>query len=158
MKRKDEESQFRVISQSPEETVKLGVSVGSVLKGGEIIALTGPLGSGKTHLIKGIARGAGAAEENSVNSPTFVIVNEYHREDGSLDIYHIDAYRINSVEEFERLGFDDFCYPNSVVLIEWADKVQSVLRNLNIIHVKLCHDGPKKRKIEIKNLPSYIRL
>ena len=156
MNQKDSENQFQMVSQTPEQTVELGVSIGSALKGGEIIALTGPLGSGKTHLIKGIAHGAGAAEENSVNSPTFVIVNEYHRPDGSLDIYHIDAYRINSVEEFERLGFDDLCYPNSVVLIEWADKVEAALKNLNIINVKLYHVGPKQRKIEIKNLPSYI--
>ena len=145
-----------MVSQSPEQTVELGVSIGSALKGGEIVTLAGPLGSGKTHLIKGIAHGCGAAEENSVNSPTFVIVNEYHRPDGSLDIYHIDAYRINSVEEFERLGFDDLCYPNSVVLIEWADRVEAALKNLNIISVKLYHVGPKQRKIEIKNLPPYI--
>ena len=147
---------MQIITDSAEETVELGTSVGSALRGGEIFALSGPLGSGKTHLIKGIACGAGAARAHDVNSPTFVIVNEYHRPDGLLDIYHIDAYRIGSIAEFERLGFDDLCYPNSVVLIEWADKVKSVLANLDVIEVRLSHEGEQQRKIEIENLPSYI--
>lgn len=156
MSRKCNENQFQIVTNSPEQTVKLGASIGSALKGGEILALTGPLGSGKTHLIKGIASAARATDQNSVNSPTFVIVNEYHRPDGSLDIYHIDAYRIASIAEFERLGFDDLCYPSSVVLIEWADKVEPVLKNLDVIQVILAHVGPQQRKIKIKNLPPHI--
>lgn len=158
MSQKYNENQFQIVTNSPEQTVKLGASIGSALKGGEILALTGPLGSGKTHLIKGIAHAARATDQNSVNSPTFVIVNEYHRPDGSLDIYHIDAYRITSIAEFERLGFDDLCYPNSVVLVEWADKVEPVLKNLDVIQVKLSHVGPQQRKIKIKNLPPHICL
>ncbi len=96
---------YEIISGSVERTIEIGSEIGSQLRGGEIIALTGPLGSGKTHLIKGIAAGAGAKDLRDVNSPTFVIVNEYA---GRLDIYHIDAYRLNSVSEFEMLGFDDF--------------------------------------------------
>ena len=84
---------FDVVSNSPEETIELGRKVGSQLKGGEVIAVCGALGSGKTHLIKGIAEGAGAAESKKVTSPTFVIINEYK---GRLDIYHIDAYRLDS--------------------------------------------------------------
>ena len=105
---------FNTTSNSPDETIEFGQRLGSQLRGGEVIAVCGPLGSGKTHLIKGIAGGAGAKDRRNVNSPTFVIVNEYA---GRLDIYHIDAYRLNSVSEFEMLGFDDFCYPQSVVLI-----------------------------------------
>lgn len=157
MSQKNNEKQLQIISHSPEQTVKLGASIGSALKGGEIIALTGPLGSGKTHLIKGIVHAACAADQNSVNSPTFVIVNEYRRPDGSLDIYHIDAYRITSIHEFERLAFDDLCYPNSVVLIEWAEKIEPALKNLDIIQVILSHVGPQQRKIKIKNLPPHIR-
>jgi len=155
--KENNENHLQIVSHSTEQTVKLGASIGSALKGGEIIALTGPLGSGKTHLIKGIVNAARATDRNTVNSPTFVIINEYHRPDGSLDIYHIDAYRITSIAEFERLGFDDLCYPNSVVLIEWADKIEPALKNLDIIHVILSHVGPQKRKIKIKNLPPHIR-
>ena len=158
MSRKYNKNLFQIVSHSPEQTVKIGASIGSALKGGEIIALAGPLGSGKTHLIKGIAHAAQVSDLNAVNSPTFVIINEYHRPDGSLDIYHIDAYRIASVAEFERLGFDDLCYQNSVVLIEWADKIEPALKNLNVIWVILSHVGPQQRKIKIKNLPAHVCL
>jgi len=141
------------VSDSPEETIELGREVGSQLKGGEVIAICGTLGSGKTHLIKGIAAGAGAAESKKVTSPTFVIINEYK---GRLDIYHIDAYRLESILEFEMLGFDDYCHPDSVVLIEWADKIESALGNIDYIKVELSHAGESKRKIHIENLPDYI--
>jgi tRNA threonylcarbamoyladenosine biosynthesis protein TsaE len=144
---------FDVTSNSPDETIELGRKLGSRLKGGEVVAVCGQLGSGKTHLIKGIAAGAGAADSRCVNSPTFVIINEYK---GRLDIYHIDAYRLDSVSEFEMLGFDDFCYPESVVLIEWADKVESALKALDYIRIELEHAGKIKRIIHVKNTPQYI--
>ena len=144
---------FNAVSNSPDETIKLGRRLGSQLKGGEVVAVCGPLGSGKTHLIKGIAAGAGAGDQKQINSPTFVIVNEYS---GRLDIYHIDAYRLNSVSEFEMLGFDDFCYPRSVVLIEWADKIESALQALDYIRIELEHAGKTKREIHVKNAPEYI--
>ena len=144
---------FDIISNSPEETVELGRRIGSQLKGGEVVGICGLLGSGKTHLIKGIAAGAGAQDSKQVNSPTFVIVNEYA---GRVDIYHIDAYRLNSIAEFEMLGFDEYCTPRSVVLIEWADKVDSALKDINYIRIELEHAGENKRKIQFENAPDYI--
>ena len=145
---------FDIASDSPKQTIELGRKIGSQLKGGEIIAVCGPLGSGKTCLIKGIAAGAGAEDSSrSVKSPTFVTVNEYA---GRLDIYHVDAYRLNSLAEFEMLGFDDYCYPQSVVLIEWADKIESALKTIDYVRIELEHDGQTKRKIHIKNTPDYI--
>jgi len=144
---------FNIISSSTQQTVELGQRIGLQLKGGEIIAVCGALGSGKTHLIKGIASGAGAKDSKEVTSPTFVVVNEYA---GRLDIYHIDVYRLNSVAEFEMLGFDDFCYPQSVVLIEWADKIESALQGIDYIRIELNHSGKTKRKIHIENTPEYI--
>ena len=145
-----------MISNSVEETIEFGRKIGSQLKGGEIIAVCGVLGSGKTHLIKGIAAGAGADESGrEVSSPTFVIVKEYA---GRYDIYHVDAYRLNSVSEFEMIGFDDFCEPQSVVLIEWADKIESALQAINYIRIELFHAGETKRKIHIENIPEYISL
>ena len=141
------------ISNSPDETIEFGRKLGSQLKGGEIIGVCGQLGSGKTHLIKGIAAGAGAEDCKDVNSPTFVIVNEYT---GKLDIYHIDAYRLNSIAEFEMLGFDDFCYPGSIILIEWVDKIEVALQAVDFIRIELEHVGESKRKIHIENTPPHI--
>ena len=148
-------NKFDIVTHSPEETIEFGKKFGSQLKGGEIIALIGQLGSGKTHLIKGIAAGAGATNSAVVNSPTFVIVNEYN---GRFDIYHIDAYRLNSISEFETLGFDDYCYPNSIVIIEWADKVIPALETIDYIRIDLEHIGQTERKISIVNYPEYIVL
>ena len=115
------------------------------------------MGSGKTHLIKGIVAGTGTLNNRRVTSPSFVIVNEYTG--GScerLDIYHIDAYRLNSIAEFEMLGFDDYCRPQSVVLIEWADKVESALQAIDYIRIELFHTGETKREIHIENAPEYL--
>ena len=142
-----------ITTHSPGETIEFGRKLGLKLKGDEVIALCGPLGSGKTHLIKGIAAGAGAQDQAHVNSPTFVIVNEYA---GRLDIYHIDAYRLDTVSEFEALGFDDFCYPQSVVLIEWADKIEAALDGVDYIRIRLEHAGETAREIHIENTPEYI--
>ena len=102
---------------------------------------------------QGIATGAGAQDSRAVNSPTFVIVNEYI---GRLDIYHLDAYRLNSISEFEMLGFDDFCYPQSIVLIEWADKIESALGIIDYIRIELEHSGQTSRTIHITNKPAQI--
>jgi tRNA threonylcarbamoyladenosine biosynthesis protein TsaE len=144
-----------VTSKSPQETMELGRRLGAQLRGGEVFAICGPLGSGKTHLIKGIAAGAGAVDRESVTSPTFVIVNQYA---GRFDLYHIDAYRLNSVAEFEMLGFDDFCYPESVVLIEWADKIEPAIRGMDCIRIDLAHEGERTRSLRLGNVPSYVDL
>ncbi len=147
--------EIAVTSHSPSETLDLGRRIGCRLKGGEIFALCGPLGSGKTHLIKGVAEGAGATSRESVTSPTFVLVNQYS---GRLDIYHIDAYRLDSISEFEMLGFDDFCYPESVVLIEWADKIEPAIHDTGYIRIDLAHAGQRTRTIRIQNAPAYLNL
>jgi len=148
---------FHIISNSPEETIEIGRKLGCQLKGGEVVAICGALGSGKTHLIKGIVAGVGALNSRRVTSPSFVIVNEYAGGGGGrLDIYHIDAYRLNSIAEFEMLGFDDFCYPESVVLIEWADKIESTLEAIDYIRIELFHAGETKREMHVENAPEYL--
>jgi tRNA threonylcarbamoyladenosine biosynthesis protein TsaE len=144
-----------IITNSAKETIALGKKLGEQLKGGEVIALRGNLGTGKTHLIKGIAAGAGVEESDIINSPTFVLVNEYQ---GRFMLFHIDAYRLENEKDFEHLGFDDMTGPVSVVLIEWADKVENVLEGVNAIDVSLYHDGTSSRKIRFDNLPGYVRL
>jgi tRNA threonylcarbamoyladenosine biosynthesis protein TsaE len=143
-------------SRSHDETIELGRTIGSQLRGGEVIALVGPLGSGKTHIIKGIASGVGARDASVVTSPTFVLVNEY--EGGRLEMYHIDAYRLETMRDFEMLGFDDFCHPGSVVMIEWADKVLPVLRNIQHITITLAYGTGGGRTVILNDLPDYIRI
>jgi tRNA threonylcarbamoyladenosine biosynthesis protein TsaE len=142
---------IEVITESAKETIELGRKIASVLHGGLIVALTGPLGSGKTHLIKGIAQGLDAPDPTKVNSPTFVLVNEYEVRGGELTLYHIDAYRLNSPREFEQLGFEDFCRPDAIVLVEWADKILPALAGLELLRIELAHAGQDKRRIRIVN-------
>jgi tRNA threonylcarbamoyladenosine biosynthesis protein TsaE len=147
---------YQFISSSVEQTMELGRQIGRQLKGGEIIGLVGPLGSGKTYFIKGLATGAGAVSDPKlVNSPSFVIVNIYN---GFLDIYHIDAFRINSLKEFQMVGFDDFCLPSSVVVIEWADKVEKALAGTGYVRIQMAYLGRTQRKITMTNVPNYFKL
>jgi tRNA threonylcarbamoyladenosine biosynthesis protein TsaE len=145
-----------ITTNSANETIEFGRKFGSQLKGGEVIALVGPLGAGKTHLIKGIVAGLGAEDAaNEVTSPTFVLVNEY---EGRLEVFHMDAYRLDTIAQFEQIGFDDYCHPGSVVLIEWADKVEQALAGINYIKIELSHLGPAARRIRVTNSPDYIHL
>lgn len=146
---------FTLTTDSPEQTIALGRFLGEQFRGGEVLAIEGALGTGKTHLIKGIASGVGAAQMDQVNSPTFVLVNEYQ---GRLDMYHIDAYRLASSQDFELLGFDDFLYPGAIVLIEWADKVKTVLQDIDTIDLHLIHISDTKRSIGIDNAPQHLNL
>lgn len=145
-----------IVTHSAAETIELGRRIGASLRGGEVFALAGNLGTGKTHLIKGIALGLEAEDADQVSSPTFVLVNEYFGRGGLVHIYHIDAYRIETEAEFEALGFDEYCRPDSVVLVEWADKVPGVMDGVDCITVRLEHAGQDQRKIVIENAPAYL--
>lgn len=142
-------STTEIISNSVEETFEIGKRIGQLLEPEKVVCLTGNLGSGKTTLIKGIAAGAGAKNPQIVNSPTFVMVNEYQ---GRFTIYHIDAYRINSLPEFESLGFSDFISPESVVIIEWADKVSDALKGFDCISIQMRHVSQTSRAITLAGL------
>jgi len=110
-------------TSSSEETKEFGRSLAKQLRTGSVVALIGPLGSGKTVLIQGICSGLGV--EKVVTSPSFVIINEYpgrlHR--SPIWIYHFDLYRLENVEEFIKLGYEEYFYGKGITLIEWAEKV-----------------------------------
>ncbi|MBN1816613.1 MAG: tRNA (adenosine(37)-N6)-threonylcarbamoyltransferase complex ATPase subunit type 1 TsaE [Sedimentisphaerales bacterium] len=144
-----------IVTDGPQGTIALGKRIGAALQGGEVFCLVGPLGSGKTHLVKGIADGAGVADEDLVSSPTFVLINEYATTSG-LELYHLDAYRLESIRQFEMLGFDDLCHSHSVVLIEWADKIASAIKSVPSIMVMLSHIDSTKRQIQISHLPPHL--
>ncbi len=144
---------YETITSSPQETINLGKKIGTSLQGGEVFAINGPLGAGKTHFIKGIAQGLGAENLGQVNSPTFVLVNEY---EGRLMLYHLDAYRLEGDDQLEMLGFDDYLSPDSVVLIEWADKVSGVLASITCIDIRLDHVDQTHRKVTMGHLPPHL--
>ena len=134
-------------SHSAEETIELGKRIGTALKKGDVIALQGTLGAGKTTITKGIALSLGVAE--SITSPTFCLISEYR---GTMPLYHIDVYRLGSAEEFIDLGTDDMIYGDGVCLIEWSEKIMSELPKTTIIlKIDVIEDGA--RRITLENWP-----
>lgn len=111
------------VSRSPEQTRRLGMRLGSLLQVGDVICLSGDLGSGKTTLVQGIAQGWGSLDP--VSSPTFVLVNLYHKQGGS-SLYHLDAYRLSGSAEAEDLDLDAMLADGPLV-VEWADRVAAAL-------------------------------
>jgi len=144
-----------VTTHGPEETIALGRRIGQVLEGGQVLALVGPLGSGKTHLVKGIALGMGVADEDLVHSPTFVLVHEYPAAGGRV-LYHLDAYRLESAADLERIGFEDLIGPEGVLVVEWADKVAAALEGLGVVEIRFEHAGEQRRRICVVGGPGAI--
>lgn len=112
------------ISHAPEQTQRLGVRLGERLRPGDVLCLSGDLGSGKTTFAAGLGRGWGVLDP--VTSPTFVLVNEYRRADG-LRLWHLDCYRLSSGAEALAFGFDDLLDGGGVMLIEWPERILEVL-------------------------------
>ncbi len=120
-----------IISHSLTQTQRLGMRLGDLLRGGELILLDGQLGTGKTTLTQGIAQGMGITDV--INSPTFTLLKEYHSSlapnaiqmqtaQQSLALYHFDLYRLDDPEEMLDLGFEDYFYGPGVCVVEWAEK------------------------------------
>jgi len=105
-------------------TEAFGRRLAAHLFGGAVIALMGPLGAGKTHLVRAVAEGLGLVNSRVVSSPTFVLIQEYS---GRLPIYHFDAYRLKHSGEFLELGVHEYFEGKGVCLVEWADRVEDVM-------------------------------
>jgi tRNA threonylcarbamoyladenosine biosynthesis protein TsaE len=110
--------------ESLEATAALGRRLGELLFPGAVVALVGPLGAGKTHLVRAMAEGLGIRDGRVVTSPTFVLIQEYQ---ARLPVYHFDAYRLSTPEEFIDLGAHEYFAGGGVCLVEWADRVASCL-------------------------------
>lgn len=111
-----------IISHSPEETINIGKEIASNLNKGDVIVLTGDLGSGKTKLTEGILTYFGL--ENEISSPTFTIVNEYYTD--HLNIYHFDMYRLEEEEEFSAIGGEEY-FEKGACIIEWGEIIENLL-------------------------------
>ncbi len=132
---------LEIVSNSAEETRKIGMKLGKLAASGDVILLVGSLGAGKTCLTQGIARGLGIDEYTT--SPSFVLVRE-HR--GKLPLYHMDLYRLDRIEEVTQLGLDDYLYGNGVCVVEWADKGLSVLPEEHLL-IEMQIVSPMKRNL-----------
>jgi tRNA threonylcarbamoyladenosine biosynthesis protein TsaE len=130
------------------KTLELGRKLGALANSGDIICLTGDLGTGKTHISKGFAEGLNITEH--ITSPTFNIVNEYHS--GRLTLYHFDVYRVNDPDEIYAIGFDEYIFGDGVSLIEWANYIEELIPEeyLHINIKKVPELGEDYRQITLK--------
>ena len=129
---------------TPQETAAAGEALGRTLGAGEVVALYGELGSGKTCLVQGLVRGLGVSRQ--ATSPTFVLVNEYR---GRLPVHHVDAYRTESLTELLNLGLDELLDGDGVTVVEWADKLLPLLPPRTIF-VEIHGVGDEPRAITIR--------
>jgi tRNA threonylcarbamoyladenosine biosynthesis protein TsaE len=137
----------RATTATPAETQALGEALGRQLRGGDFVALVGPLGAGKTHFMKGVALGLGVPAAEPVVSPTFVLVREYV---GRVRLYHLDAYRLRSGDELRALGLEEMqSEPDAIVAIEWADRTPDAVP-ADACWVELQHAGGDQRTVEIR--------
>jgi len=141
----------RITSHSVERTIQAGAAFGDVLGAGQVVALLGDLGAGKTHFVKGIAQALGI-HPDTVSSPTFSIAQEYRG--GRFPLYHIDCYRLSNVAEFERTGAQDYIGGDGICLIEWPQRIESLLP-MDTILVSIRHRGDGGRDIRILPSPAH---
>ena len=138
-------------TENPAETQTLGEKLGKTLKRGDVIALVGDLGTGKTCLTQGIARGVGIAPDEVVNSPSYILINEYN---GEIPIYHIDLYRLENSEEIAELGLSEYIEGDGICIIEWAERMSDLLPDTCIkIHITLA-DTDTSHNCEVRELTS----
>lgn len=118
-----DEHMLEFFSRSPEQTRRIGVRLGGMLEAGDVICLQGELGAGKTTFTQGLAQGWGSLD--SVSSPTFILINQYRRADGGL-LFHLDAYRLDSVPEAEELDLDSMLAEGALI-IEWPLRINGLI-------------------------------
>lgn len=138
------------ISHTPEETIELGEEIAAQLSPGDVVALIGKLGTGKTLLAQSIAKSLGV--KGYVTSPSFKLINEYP---SKFPVYHIDLFRLRNKQQIQDLGLDEYLFGNGISLIEWAEKIRDWLPEHTLI-VELSYLSKTSRKItikKIKNLP-----
>lgn len=137
-----------IVSKSERQTIELGSEIARHLKPGDLVALSGDLGAGKTTLVKGIAKGLGVKDHKYVNSPSFVLVKEYK---GRIPLFHFDIYRLSHLKDIEDIGYEDYLGKRGVVVIEWAKKMSRILPK-RYLEISLKIKNPDQRIIAIKKV------
>ncbi|MGE3182453.1 MAG: tRNA (adenosine(37)-N6)-threonylcarbamoyltransferase complex ATPase subunit type 1 TsaE [Phycisphaerae bacterium] len=135
------------VTESAAATRELGARLGRTLRGGEGVALDGPLGAGKTEFTKGLAIGVGVSTDEVIVSPTFVLIREYP---GRLNLIHLDLYRLSGAEELETLGFSEIAGdPANVLVVEWAARIPEI-RELLLWRVRIDYRELTTRNIRVE--------
>lgn len=138
-----------MITKNAQETIDYAISIATNLRGGEVLALHGDLGGGKTTFAKGLAEGLKV--NDIITSPTFVLLKVYPGKigDKKIELVHIDAYRVESIEDIKSVGIEDYLDRQDVVLvIEWAEKIQEILPE-NVININFKQASENEREIQI---------
>ncbi len=139
------ETQITYITTSDEETISLGQRLGALLSEGDVVALVGELGSGKTWFTKGLALGLGVSPDTIVTSPSFTLVNEYK---GRYTFYHMDFYRLENLPEVLSAGLEEYLHDSGVVALEWADRWPEILPDKRVM-VKFLIIDDRRREITL---------
>ena len=141
---------FEFFSRSAEQTRRIGMRLGGLLQSSDLICLQGDLGAGKTTLVQGLAQGWGSLD--AVSSPTFVLVNEYRRPD-ACQLFHIDAYRLESAPEAAELDLDSML-AHGALIVEWAERIMSVLPNERL-WISLDYRAEEQRQMSFRANGAY---
>jgi tRNA threonylcarbamoyladenosine biosynthesis protein TsaE len=147
-------TKIEIISVSADQTWEIAHFIGGKLRKGDVLALSGELGSGKTCFTGGLARGLGVDEKYQITSPTFTLINEYPARFNKL--YHFDVYRLNSYSEFEDLGYEEYFCSDGIIVIEWAEKIVQILP-ADTFFINFKYIDENRRKIIIKGSKSRLK-
>lgn len=136
---------FELVSHSDEQTQRVGARLGALLPSHLVVALTGPMGAGKTHFAKGVGLGWGA--DQALRSPTFTLVQEHHRAGDRDTLYHIDLYRAERTADLRGIGLDEiFDDDHAIALVEWAERAEALLP-ADTLHIRIAVASTTKRQI-----------
>ena len=131
--------ELNIRSRSPDETIKIGEAIGQTANPGDLVLLRGQLGTGKTCLTQGILWGLGGTEY--ARSPTFVLMSQY---EARMTLYHIDLYRIGSIQELEILGLEEVIFGDGVTVVEWAERSGDLFIE-NGLNIEISYDRTDNR-------------
>lgn len=129
------EGELDIISHSREQTERLGARLGKLLQAGDVIALSGDMGAGKTVFSSGIGKGFGA--QSTVTSPTYNLVHQHRRAADDVLLYHLDCYRLQGVLDAESIGIEDILDGSHIVVIEWAERIKELLNDDDYLWIEL---------------------
>lgn len=141
---------FTFSSSDADQTRRLGQQLGTLAEPGLVVSLVGDLGAGKTTFTQGVAAGLHTPDPRLVTSPTFVLIQEYA---GRIPLYHFDTYRLKDLREFVELGVEEYFQGDGICLVEWADRVESILP-VERVEVTFESQGPTARIVQARSLGS----